>query len=188
MAQTYKYASRAATFGNVAYDLDSLKRSFDEMTTYAEPEKVRRPAAKPQIAQAPKVRASERTRASARVQGVGISFFSALGLFAAAIMCAFVVLSYVQITEINSAKSALREELSTLKTEAEQLRVEYAMTFNLKEIEDYAVNTLGMVRLTDDNEMAVSSVRTDKGVVLSEEAEEPNVLSGLIGYLLLEYF
>jgi hypothetical protein len=46
------------------------------------------------------------------------------------------------------------------------------------------------VRLTDDSQMAVSSVRNDTGVVLSEETEEPNALSGLIGYLssLLEYF
>ena len=37
MAQTARYASRSATFGSVAYDLDALKRGF-EHTGYAEPE------------------------------------------------------------------------------------------------------------------------------------------------------
>ncbi len=166
------------------------------MTANTAPEIAVPPAAKPEIVRRTRVKTSRDAYSNANVNAHGmhrisIPIASVTGLLTAAVMLVFVILSYVQITEINAAKSTLRTQLSALETEAEQLRVEYAMTFNLKEIEDYAVNTLGMVRMTENGAMAVPSVRTDTGVLLSGgEREESGALSGLIGYLssLLEYF
>ena len=187
MANTARYASRTATYGSVAYDLESLKRNF-AVPSYSKPETYR----EPETESTPAVK--ERAHAHAHVaaeSAVSISAFSVVGFLAAAMLLVFVVLSYVQITEINAAKSELRNQLSELTTEATMLRVAYESTFNINEIEDYAENTLGMVRLSQSDVAAVSIERQDMGVVLSENAAgEGNVLTGLAEHLrsLLEYF
>ena len=185
MANT-RYASRTATFGNVAYDLESLKRNF-EFSTYAEPEVYREPEA--ESVPAPRTRTRERARAAAET-GVGVSVFSVLGYAVAAVLLIFVILSYVQITELNASTSELNGQLSELTTEATELRVAYETTFNINEIEEYAESTLGMVRLTNDNVASVSIERSDTGVILSEKEEGESAFTGFVEHLrsLLEYF
>ncbi len=194
MAQTARYASRSATFGSVAYDLDALKRGF-ETTGYAEPEPERAaPAAAPGRVSRPD--AVERVGAWAKARAIAVqsspvtvSVFSVLGFLLAAVLIVFVILSYVQITELNDQKTQLRAQVSALDMEMEQLRVGYETTFNLNEIEDYASHTLGMVRLTDSNTAAVRSGRTDAGVVLSPMGDDGSAFSGFGEFIgsLLEY-
>ncbi len=193
MAQTARYASRSATFGSVAYDLDALKRGF-EHTGYAEPEpeyaapaapgKVSRPDAVERVGAWAKARAI-----AVQASPVTVSVFSVMGFLLAAVLIVFVILSYVQITELNDQKTQLRAQVSALDTEMEQLRVGYETTFNLNEIEDYASHTLGMVRLTDSNTAAVRSGRTDAGVILTPKNDDGSAFSGFGEFIgsLLEY-
>jgi len=187
MAQAARYASRSATFGSVAYDFDALQRGFDEAAWEA-PERDYREQTAP-------ARPKERERARVRMRvrpaalPVSVSAFSVIGLLAAAVLMMFVILSYVQITELNDAKTQLRAQLSELDMEREHLRVDYETTFNLNEIEDYATHTLGMVRLTESSTATVASHREDRGVVLSGESTGDGAFSGFGGFIrsLLEY-
>lgn len=188
MAQSAKYASRYATYGSAAYDLDALKRGFDEAVS-AEPQRapLRGQTARP----AEKTRTAEKVRVHAVYRrGVSVSAISVIGFAVAAVMIMLVVLSYVQIAEINDSKSSLRSRLNALNTEAEQLRVQYETTFNLNEIEEYAAHTLGMVRLSEGSTALVSSGREDSGVVLSGDGAESGALTGFAEFIdsLLEYF
>lgn len=191
MAQTARYASRSATFGSVAYDLDALKRGF-EKSGYAEPERVSRPAAPEKVSRPDTM---ERVGAWAKAKAVAVqsspvtvSIFSVAGFLLAAVLIVLVILSYVQITELNDRKTQLRTQVSVLDTEMEQLRVGYETTFNLNEIEDYASHNLGMVRLTDSNTAAVRSGKTDAGVVLTPK-DDASAFSGFGEFIgsLLEY-
>lgn len=182
-----KYASRTATFGSVAYDLNALQQSFNE-AAYAEPERTA-PAPDRTAAPAKKERTRARVKMQATAQPVSISAFSVIGFAAAAVMIVLLMLSYVRITEINDAKTELRNHIAALDTEAEQLRVKYETTFNLNEIEDYAAHTLGMVRLTDSSTSVVQSGRIDTGVVISDNDGGSGALSGFAEFIssLLEY-
>ena len=187
MAQAARYASRSATFGSVAYDFDALQRGFDE-AAWEEPERDYRERTAPAR---PEKR--ERARVSLRVHSaalpVSVSAFSVFGFLAAAFLMMFVILSYVQITELNDAKTQLRAQLSELDMEMEHLRVDYETTFNLNEIEEYATHTLGMVRLTESSTATVASGRADRGVVLSNEGAGTGAFSGFAEFIgsLLEY-
>ncbi|MBQ8838696.1 MAG: SoxR reducing system RseC family protein, partial [Bacteroidales bacterium] len=56
--------------------------------------------------------------------------------------------------------------------EQKLLQIEYENTFDLKEIEEYATKTLGMVRLEDSQIVVLEQTAEDKAEILREERGE----------------
>ncbi len=173
-----EYAS-TPTYGNVAYDLSRVRG-------YGAPEE----AAFDLPREDTERRVNEKTE-TGTVALPRISFLAVMGFALAAVMLVFVLLSYVSLTAISTETAALERQLAAVTQENEQLKIKYENTFNMRDIEDYAKNVLGMSKLSKDQITVLNISRADKAEVLeSNDSDTGNVVSDFADYLtsLMEYF
>ena len=76
----------------------------------------------------------------------GISLFGAVGSILAIVLVLFTFRERVALTELSDRVSTVRAELAELEEERSALLIARETAISLEELEDYAVNTLGMVR------------------------------------------
>jgi len=167
-----------ATYGSLAHELDYVE-SFGDEYAEAQPRQKERERAVPKAA------------ARAHAQPVGVSLFAVVGVLLAAALMVCVLLSYVQLAEISGDMTALQKQMTELKKEEARLTIEYEKAFNLSAVEDYAVNTLGMTKLTESQIYTVDIQRHDKAEVLGQPgAKGTDFFSGAAEYItsLLAYF
>ena len=183
-AMTAEYASKTAAFGNVAYDLGRT-------TTYPGWE---RPWE--QEEERPKRRVKEREKVKARPvkkradRAQGVSLFALIGFPLVAVMVVIMIMSYVQLTDVQSATAELEAQYVQLNADKKELLIAYESAFNLHEIEEYAVNELGMVKLSNEQIVSTSVERTDRAVILQEDAvQDTGFVAGVKAYFnsVLEY-
>jgi hypothetical protein len=137
------------------------------------------------------------TREAARP---GVSLFSILGVAFIASLAAACIYSQIDLTRISAditgvraisgrkitARTGITDKLNAHREENSALRVEYERAFDLKEIERYAIEELGMVRSQNIASRGASMSPADKAVIPAS-AKNPG---GVIGFIerLLEYF
>ncbi|MGM9521729.1 MAG: hypothetical protein ACI3VB_04545 [Oscillospiraceae bacterium] len=176
-----EYAQNAV-YGNVAYDLSTAG--------YAIPREDRTiPAERPQ--ERVRERAREEVQAAPREKAAfGVPVAGIIGVIAAAALMVFVLLAYVQLNEISSETSQLKSAISELTETGTRLRVTYESTFNLNEIEDYAINILGMTKLKDSCVTVFASDKTDKAEILNADDSAKGLISRASEFIgsLAEYF
>ena len=95
-----------------------------------------------------------------------------LGAAAAVVMLVLLVLSQVRVSIANKNVLALENQIKTLQSEQDDLEISYETAFNLTELEDYAVNELGMQKPRSDQIYYVNGAGEDRAVVLDEDARE----------------
>jgi len=78
---------------------------------------------------------------------VHLSFLTGLCCVGAAAIAALMLMSYLNLTIINDEIAQLQNEYLELQNKNVLLQTEYESRYDLNEIEDYAVNTLGMIKL-----------------------------------------
>ena len=153
----YEYAS-GSVYGSVAYDLDRLPKEEEK------PEK--------------RVKVRVRTyREASSAQGV--SLFAVIGFAVFVAVMVFVLLAKVQLTQISDESVRLEKHIQELKEDEARLRIQYETTFNLTEIERYAVKKLGMVRADNSAATLMESANVDRAEVLAE--------SDMVGSLFTEF-
>ena len=145
-ANGYDYAS-GSVYGNVAYDLDRLPREEE----------------KPQERVKVKVRTYRETHSAQ-----GVSMFAVVGFALFAVMMVFVLLAKVQLTQITNETVKMESQIRQLKDDEARLKIDYESKFNLTEIENYAVKTLGMVRTSGESVTMLESANVDRAEVLAE--------------------
>ena len=174
--------SRYITYGSAAYDFNTSRR------IYAEPQTERHiPTREERHAKAEAARAARRAAAAERKRVVSMALSVAL----AAGMIVLNLLSYAMLAQISETTGTAQNEYTMLREEHAKLLVKYEQTFNMNEIEDYAINVLGMTRPTGKTKTVLGSVREDKSVVYSHEekssegiiSEITNLVSSLLSYL-----
>jgi hypothetical protein len=141
------------------------------------------------------------TREAARPM---VSLFSVLGTAFIAALAAACILSRIELTRISAditgartMRADIREKagvteagitgkLNERREENSALRVEYERAFDLKEIERYAIEELGMVRAQNAASRGADMTPSDKAVIPAS-AKNPG---GFMGFIegLLEYF
>lgn len=175
-----QYASRM-TYGSAAYDLN-------RRPVYEVPEE----AFRPEVLEQPERQVREKTKTAVRTaeNTQGVSLFSVFGMALAAALLVFVLLAYVQLTEVSTETAQLQSELSDLQEEQMKLLVSYEQAFNLNDIEEYATKRLGMVYPTEEQVIHLNSGTGDKAVILEEHTPDTGVLGGFYEFLcsLTEYF
>jgi cell division protein FtsL len=82
---------------------------------------------------------------------------------------AFILLGYVNLTEMNSQVNTLKQELSSLQDEGRRLSMEVDKRTALKNVEGYATERLGMQQLQSYQVEYVGLNNKDKGVVVAGE-------------------
>lgn len=173
-AQEMKYAVNG-TYGSAAYDLDRLENYDIPLEESYE--------AQPAEKTLPRERVWEREYVDARAEAIeqakaaqSISVLSVAGFVAAAALMVFILLSYVKLTEISFEVSSLNTTISELSAQQKKLEVEYALAFNVNEVEDYVENVLGMVKMTEANTTVYSMQRDNEAEVLGGDSALGGVL------------
>ena len=69
-----------------------------------------------------------------------------VGIVTAAALVVLLLLTQSQLSQIGFAVSALEQELEELEARNEQLAIDHAQAYSLQRVEQYAVETLGMMR------------------------------------------
>lgn len=115
------------------------------------------------------------TRAISR-KGQGISLLTVLGFLMAAVLLVMVLLAQIQMTALADSAAGLENRISELKTEQNKLVAAYETTFSLAEVEEYAIEELGMQKPRADQIVYLDGVgAADRAVIL--EQEEQNMFS-----------
>ncbi len=120
----------------------------------------------------------------------GISPVSIIGFLVAAVLLVFSLLARVALTEASDECSQLETRLEELEDARARLLIEYESAYNLAEIEDYAVNELGMQKPGQDQIRYIDGIARDRAVILTPVEEEPRFADKISGFLfsLREYF
>lgn len=134
MAQTR--GGQYAVFGNLAYD-------FRNTETYPCEEY----GLLPEDAKKPKK--SKKTRGAARSRQ-GISLLALIGTPLAAAMLVFSIMAQIHLVTLSDQTVELSQRIIQLRDENTRLGIEYAMSFELAELDSYARTELGMRRPSAD--------------------------------------
>jgi len=150
-----RYGS-GAVFGSLAYDFSNPELYYDEpeQELAAPPEEEEQesslPAARPRYAVAP---------------------MAVMGFAVGAILLIFFLLGHIQLIEASDASLALTAQLEELEREQKRLLIEYESTFNLTEIEAYAIHQLGMQKPSSDQIYFIGGTNVDRAEILSTGEE-----------------
>jgi len=171
-AATMKYASRSV-YGSNAYALQPERKYIPEPEVQEQdaPRRVPKTAARPQIR-------------------YGISPLAVCGFVVVAVLLVLVLLAYVKLADAAFVTTELETQLAELTEEERRLQIAYEEAFDINEIEDYAVNVLGMVQPSASQINIVDISTADKAVVLDGSSGEDSPVSDFIVFIksLLEYF
>jgi len=174
------YNGRYPVYGSLAYDFNNPIFFPDD--TLDEPVKAPAPP-KTKTRQQAAVRTAVRAKQA-------VAPFAIIGAVCVAVLLVFTLFLRIQLTQVTDETVQLSEKLEELKAENAKLLIKYESAFNLNEIEDYAINVLGMQRPRSDQIYYVDSSAPDKAVVLQEEEEKSGLVERLEDFLALigEYF
>lgn len=143
-----------ATSGSAAFDLDNpdVWTEFD---------------AEPAIMPEAPVVNEEVVKPKRLPAAQSLSLTAVIGLAAAAALVVLSLVARVQLTRVSGDCAALESSISALEDEQSKLLIAYESAFNLTEIEDYAMNELGMVKPRNDQIFYISGDTGDKAEILS---------------------
>ncbi len=176
----------SATYGSEAYDLDRVQGyALPEEEAYEEPSSQER------IRQRLDERARERARAKAQAEAAsqtfGFPLLAVVGVIVTVVLMITVLMGYIRLAQISGETSRVRSSIAELEERQEILEINYETTFNMQDIESYAVNILGMSRGTED--MYGGVILADRAQILAED-ETAGLGARIVGFLksLPEYF
>lgn len=97
-----------------------------------------------------------------------VSVTALFGLVVAVALVVISLLARVQLNALSNECAALESSIASLESEQSKLLIAYESAFNLTEIEDYAVDTLGMGKPRSDQIYYISGDTQDRAVLLGE--------------------
>lgn len=158
--------------GTLAYDFD-VPGYYPEEETVVVP-KPRRGArrAREQEWVREESRGAERAHRAGAISKLGlvVNAAAAVGTVAAVALLLMVLMAKIQLIGISSQALACEQKISELETKNGRLTVQYEEIFNLKDIEETAVNDLGMQEPREDQIYYLTGVSSaDKAVVISRQ-------------------
>ena len=156
-AAVKKTYGQGAVYGSLAYDFDNPELYGGEYTTA-------KPKARPRVQTQTRVRTRARNVVHTKQS---IAPMSIVGMLAAAFLVVVAILAQAQIVGISSASVTLQKELAQLEEQQAKLRIAYESAFNMAEIEDYAIHSLGMQKPRADQIFYIDTSSPDKAVVIA---------------------
>ena len=149
-----------------------------------------RPAAEPVEIPVPHEQTRTGERAKTATQSVPIvSMFAIFGAVLAGIMMLFVVLAQINYNEIAGETARLNTQLGRLSEQERRLEIEFENVIDMKEVERYARDTLGMSKPSTDQVAVIGSLSADSVEIIETSGEESSS-SGIGSFIqsLLQYF
>ena len=100
----------------------------------------------------------------------GLSILSMLGAAVAMVLLTMMLLAQIRLTDISDTAARLEDQITALELERDKLTVEYETIFNLKDVEQYAVDVLGMQEPDGQQVFYLTGVASaDKAVVIEKD-------------------
>ena len=136
-----------------------------------------------------RVRSRERARAAAAAQSMpAVSLFAILGAVLAGVLMVFVVLAQINYNEIASETTRLQTYHNNLAEKQRRLGITFESVIDMKEVERYARDELGMSKPDADRIAVIRSKPADRAEVIETETKETLREFGSFISSLLEYF
>lgn len=182
---------RSATFGSAAYDLDLVPGYEEQAIPGRRTKEDSAERAREYARERQRARQKAQVKTHAHEKPVKVSVTSILGFAVAAALVICMLLSYVQLNELSLNMATMEQEIAELAKEEKRLTVEYEKTFNLSDVEAYAVNNLNMTRLADDQIILVDIERGDTAEILATpETKGADTVTGAVDFItsLVAYF
>ena len=121
----------------------------------------------------------ERDRKKRRQRGLNVLAMGGIFFMVAVLAAAVITLSIVK-TDLTNQVSALQDRVDVLDSEYTSLKAQEQSTMTLEEIEDYAKNELGLVRLDSSQEEYVSVEKPDQVEVKSGSSGMDKLVSNFV--------
>lgn len=144
-----------AVYGSLAYDFGNPEL-YDEELLDLEPE----------VGSPSDTEEQTKTTPATRPQ-YAVAPMAVAGFAVAAILLVFFLLGHIQLIGVSDATLALTEQLEELEKEQRRLLIDYESTFNLTEIEAYAIGQLGMQKPSGDQIFFIGATSADRAEILS---------------------
>ncbi len=162
---------RRATYGSLAYNYHGSE-AYELPPEFPEREQQR--AAEERFRR--EQRRSQEKRARQRAAAANKQAFPAfavLGGLCVAVLLVFTMMARIQLTSVAATTADLQQQLSSLQVEQNQLRIQHEQTFNLSEVEEYALQHLGMQQPRSDQIYYIDSSVPDRAEVMGGD---PNAM------------
>lgn len=159
MAEYSTYKTRYVT-GSTAYDFDNVE-AFPEYATGRDIEIPVARKLRDEVVATPKQASSQ-----------AISPVAILGFALVAVLMVFSLFARAQLSQISLQVVEQQTALEELATQKQKLLVQYEFAFNLAEIEDYAIQELGMQQPRSEQIYYISSGVADKAEIITPEGKE----------------
>ena len=168
---------QGAVYGSLAYDFNHPELYQEEYS--AAPGRVARPK--------PRTQTQTQTKVHTRARNVvhtkqSIAPMSIAGMLIAAFLCAIAIMAQAQLVGISDESVSLQSELDQLEEQQAKLKIRYESAFNMSDIEDYAIKSLGMQKPRADQIFYIDTSAPDKAVVIAD-AEENGFVDGVSDFL-----
>ena len=167
---SYNFVTGAVD-GTLAYDFsDPAFYPEEEEEVYEQPE--RRRGRRSRLRQQEWIREDTRSKAKGRAEarGQGISPLSLLGVAVVVVLVTMMLLAQIQLTDISHTAAELEDQIANLEARRDKLTVEYETIFNLKDVEEIAVEMLGMQEPDAEQICYLTGVASaDKAVVVTRQ-------------------
>jgi len=135
-------------------------------------------------------RLRERAKAEAAMENApSISLFAVFGSIFAGVLMIFVVLAQISYNEIASEAVRLNTQLQALTEQQKRLEITFESVIDMKEVEMYARDVLGMSRPDSDQIAVIHHAPLDRIEIIGNDVED-NALREFGSFVtsLLEYF
>ncbi len=167
MSQTKTFKSynfvTGAVDGTLAYDFGDAPYYPEQEETYSRPKKRER------IHDQEWVREDAREHAAAHRPGVPL--FAAVGSLCVIVLFVMVLLAQIQLVNVSDHAADMESRITELEAERDKLTVEYETVFNLKTVEEYAVDVLGMQEPDDQQIYYLTNVASaDRAVIVTDDS------------------
>lgn len=181
--KTYKRYNvvTGAVDGTMAYDFANPEL-YTQEEVYGEPRRKAVPKFLEWTKEETKTSSAQQTRS-------GIYPLAFVGTVLVVVLLGLVLLAQIQMMAISGATVELETQISQLETQRDKLTEEYEMVFNLKDVEEYAVEVLGMQEPVDSQIQYLTGVSAaDRAVIIRQESADmfsrglEDILSSLKAY------
>ncbi len=129
-------------------------------------------AGKPQV----RPRALKNKSVAAPVQhreAESVSVFAIVGFLIACALVVLVLLSHIELDQVNSQTAALSTQLSSLQEEYEDLSAQYEQMFDLEGIKTNLMNSGLMIQISSQQQIYMDLSQPDSSTTIEEEFSSP---------------
>ena len=131
------------------------------------------PESEPEEIPAPRERARSEERAKTAVaqRAPAVSLFAVFGTLFVGVLMVLVVLAQISYNEIASETARLNSQYDSLIEQERMLKIEFENVIDIKEVERYAKDTLGMSKPDTDQVAAIKGIAFDSAEIIDSSGD-----------------